>query len=114
MERIDRAWKALRVRLGERAAELAEEVRRYPGPIARCDEQLPALIAERSRALELARLAEALERDRGALAESDWIARLAQLARLVQPRDEASHALHRDLVEALRDRSTAPALRDAL
>ena len=32
-----------------RIAELSEEIRRYPGPIARCDEHLPALLEERAR-----------------------------------------------------------------
>ena len=32
-----------------RIAELSEEIRNYPGPIARCDEQLPALLEERAR-----------------------------------------------------------------
>jgi len=35
--------------LHKRLAELNEEIRHYPGPIARCDEQLTALIEERSR-----------------------------------------------------------------
>jgi hypothetical protein len=35
--------------LEKRLAELNEEVRRYPGPIARCDEHLPALLEERAR-----------------------------------------------------------------
>ncbi|MEW6688234.1 MAG: hypothetical protein AB1452_03975 [Pseudomonadota bacterium] len=34
--------------LEQRIAELSEEIRRYPTPIARCDEQLTALIEERS------------------------------------------------------------------
>jgi hypothetical protein len=34
-----------------RIAELSEEIRRYPGPIARCDEHLPALLEERARLL---------------------------------------------------------------
>jgi len=34
--------------LEERIAELSEEIRSYPTPIARCDEQLTALIEERS------------------------------------------------------------------
>jgi chorismate mutase len=33
----------------KRIAELSEEIRRYPGPIARCDEHLPALLEERAR-----------------------------------------------------------------
>ena len=32
----------------ERIAELSEEIRSYPTPIARCDLQLPALIEERA------------------------------------------------------------------
>jgi hypothetical protein len=34
--------------LEQRIAELSEEIRHYPTPIARCDEQLSALIEERS------------------------------------------------------------------
>ncbi len=32
-----------------RVAELSEEIRRYPGPIARCDQHLTALLEERAR-----------------------------------------------------------------
>lgn len=49
--------------LERRLAELAAEVRAYPGPIARCDDQLPALIERRRRtheALEAARHLQAL------------------------------------------------------
>jgi len=35
--------------LEKRLAELNEEIRTYPGPIARCDEHLPALLEERAR-----------------------------------------------------------------
>ena len=34
-----------------RLAELSEEIRRYPGPIARCDQHLPALLEERAQLL---------------------------------------------------------------
>lgn len=37
--------------LNRRLAELNAEIRRYPGPIARCDLQLPALLEERSALL---------------------------------------------------------------
>jgi hypothetical protein len=37
------AWLELRI------AEISEEIRHYPGPIARCDQQLAALLDERSR-----------------------------------------------------------------
>ena len=39
----------MRMELERRIAELSEEIRRYPGPIARCDEHLPALLEERAR-----------------------------------------------------------------
>jgi hypothetical protein len=35
--------------LEKRIAEISEEIRHYPGPIARCDEHLPALLEERAR-----------------------------------------------------------------
>ncbi len=35
-----------------RIAELSEEIRNYPTPIARCDLHLPALLEERSRLVE--------------------------------------------------------------
>ena len=44
--------------LVSRLATLSEEARTYPGPIARCDDQLPALLERR------ARVAEALQRAR--------------------------------------------------
>ena len=37
----------IRAYLARRAAALSAAVRRYPTPIARCDEQLPALIEAR-------------------------------------------------------------------
>jgi len=39
--------------LEHRIAELNAEIRHYPTPIARCDEQLTALLDERSRLLVL-------------------------------------------------------------
>ena len=35
--------------LERKLAELSEEIRNYPGPIARCDQHLPALLEERAR-----------------------------------------------------------------
>ena len=52
--------------LKRRIEELSEEIRHYPGPIARCDEHLGALLEERSRLLsELQR--------QGCSAEALWI-----------------------------------------
>jgi hypothetical protein len=41
----------MRDELERRIAELSAEIRGYPGPIARCDEQLTALLEERARLL---------------------------------------------------------------
>lgn len=41
-----------REELQRRLDELIDEVRRYPTPIARCDEQLPALLEQRAAVLE--------------------------------------------------------------
>ena len=37
--------------LDARIAELSDEIRRYPAPIARCDEQLTELLERRARLL---------------------------------------------------------------
>jgi len=42
----------MRSELQQRIAELSEEIRRYPTPIARCDLHLPALLEERARLVE--------------------------------------------------------------
>ena len=41
-----------RLQLERKFEELCAQVREYPTPIARCDEQLSALIEERTRILE--------------------------------------------------------------
>jgi len=41
-------WDELRRYLTSREVALMNELRHYPGPIARCDEQLPKLIEQRS------------------------------------------------------------------
>jgi chorismate mutase len=38
--------------LERRLAELIEEIRRYPTPIARCDQHLAALLEERDRLIQ--------------------------------------------------------------
>lgn len=42
--------------LDTRIAGLSDEIRHYPTPIARCDEQLSALLEERSHLLTLRQL----------------------------------------------------------
>ena len=43
----------MRQELQRRIAELSEEIRNYPTPIARCDLHLPALLEERSQLIAL-------------------------------------------------------------
>jgi hypothetical protein len=42
----------MKAEIEQRIAELSEEIRHYPGPIARCDEHLPALLEERSKLVQ--------------------------------------------------------------
>jgi chorismate mutase len=50
-----------------RIDELSAEIRNYPTPIARCDEQLTALIEERSRLLH------EVNKPRGCTPDATWI-----------------------------------------
>lgn len=62
---------ATRASLERRIAELSEEIRHYPTPIARCDEQLGALIEERSLLLNF--LDENQDPEKGCTPEAVWI-----------------------------------------
>ena len=42
----------MRVELEKRLAESSEEIRNYPTPIARCDEQLTGLLEERAKIIK--------------------------------------------------------------
>jgi hypothetical protein len=48
-----RLCREIRAYLERRGAALSESVRNYPTPIARCDEQLPALLEARREVLRL-------------------------------------------------------------
>jgi ribosomal 50S subunit-associated protein YjgA (DUF615 family) len=75
---------AVRTYLERQVQLLNEEVRHYPGPIARCDDQLTGLLEQRTRAAaELQRL-EALG-DRG-LARADGIALAGEVLDLLDRR----------------------------
>lgn len=80
MVEIDNAWLALRNRLEISSRELHREVRTYPTPIARCDEQLTKVIAERDAAFRRLRLASDLDRLRSAVARDEWLARVRKFA----------------------------------
>ena len=60
----------MRAELEMRIAVLSNEIRHYPTPIARCDEQLTQLLDERARLL--ARL-EALGENPGCGPDARWI-----------------------------------------
>ena len=59
--------------LERRLAELSEEIRHYPTPIARCDEQLAELLEQRSRVLAELRLKEDEPAASGCTPEGIWI-----------------------------------------
>jgi MoxR-like ATPase len=50
------AWSELKTYLERRSKELSDEVRSYPTPIARCDEQLTKLIEQRAAAIDQLKL----------------------------------------------------------
>ena len=52
--------------IARRIEELSDEIRNYPTPIARCDEQLMGLIEERSRLLN------ELKKPNGCTPEAIW------------------------------------------
>ena len=58
--------------LEKRLAELNQEIRTYPGPIARCDQHLPALLDERAKIIaELEREGVVVRRRIPSLAQSN-------------------------------------------
>jgi hypothetical protein len=108
---IEDAWRALRARLDARAADAVALVRAYPGPIARCDDQLPQFIAERSVAVRLAADAAALDDDPASSPRRR--AGIARFAAMLAPGDDAVLAtaradlLARLVLRGLRARSVA-------
>jgi hypothetical protein len=61
LDAVVAAWSELKIYFDRRSKELSDEVRNYPTPIARCDEQLTKLIEQRSGAInELKRLLQAV------------------------------------------------------
>jgi hypothetical protein len=50
-------WQRVKARLAAKLEELSGEVRAYPSPIARCDDQLPRLLERRAAANMRSRLA---------------------------------------------------------
>ncbi len=77
---VDDAWAALRECLETRSREWHDELRTYPTPIARCDEQLTRVIEERDAAFRRLRLASDLQANRAGISRAEWLRRLRQFA----------------------------------
>jgi len=96
-------WSELKAHLERRSKELNDEVRNYPTPIARCDEQLADLLERRSHMTERLRLV--IESDPGQSGKPapDWRAGLQRylLASARSVDDEVELALRSRLEKAL-------------
>jgi len=91
----------LRDHLARKARELNDEVRRYPTPIARCDDQLPKLLEQRARAVRRSKLAEKVAAEINEPV-SDPLEQLAQFVLAFEPDDDdVEQALRRRLADAL-------------
>src|SRR5882762_4302637 len=101
-DRVDAAWAALRDCLDARSHALQDEVRTYPTPIARCDEQLTQVIEQRDTAFRQLRAAAELDAIRAAVACGEWLLRLHEFAARLDPADDPLLAAQRArLVAAL-------------
>ena len=72
MSAVATSASAIRGYLERRRAVLNDEIRRYPTPIARCDEQLGGLIEERDAATRLLRDADDAAVVRGFAVAGAW------------------------------------------
>jgi hypothetical protein len=99
---IESAWTVLRSRLETRSRELYDEVRIYPRPIARCDEQLTRAIEQRDAAFRCLRRAKDLDELRATLAREAWLTAVSDFVASLEPTgDEAITAARREMVAAL-------------
>jgi hypothetical protein len=71
------AWVRVKARLAARLEELSKEVRAYPSPIARCDDQLPKLLERRAAAQRRLRLAN--DQDVEGFSDAQFAALIAEL-----------------------------------
>lgn len=98
---VDAAFAALRGCLEDRSRELHDEVRTYPTPIARCDEQLTRVIEQRDAAFRLLRRASDLDAVRTTVARDEWLTRLRWFAASLEADDERVLAARVRLVTAM-------------
>lgn len=100
-DRIDAAWSALRQCLESRARELDQDVRSYPTPIARCDEQLTRAIELRDAAFRQIRFAGELDRLRAAGAHEQWLAHVREFVSRLGSIDDEAVAATREQIGAV-------------
>ena len=111
-EALSGLWAELRRHLEGRFRELCEELRHYPTPIARCDDQLPKLIEQRDRArAELERMSAIEETGRSSAIASEAVQRF--LAAAGASEDDAELALRARLQIAADAQSSLPGSRAA-
>ena len=101
---IEAAWMTLRERLEARGRELHEEVRNYPTPIARCDEQLTKAIEDRDLAFRRLRGADELDLMRERVARDRWLARLGEFVAGLEMTDDEVAAVTRERLLGLLER----------
>ena len=92
MESISQAWRQFRRELEGWSGELNAEVRAYPSPIARCDEQLWGLVEQRRRAALAANLASEID---------GCVTRLDELMELLGPDADMAGAFRERLLGVL-------------
>jgi hypothetical protein len=90
-------WERVKARLAHKLEALSEEVRAYPSPIARCDDQLPKLLDRRAAAQASLRLAQ--QQAVAGLSDAQFLALIEELAR-ADDEDQELAAL-RDAARAL-------------
>jgi hypothetical protein len=97
------AWSELKSYLDRRSKELNDEVRNYPTPIARCDEQLTKLIEQRTRVINQLKLMTEAGPTQSSNADRRWLAALDEF--LMSPQivtdDESEIAIRSRLTAAL-------------
>jgi hypothetical protein len=97
------AWSELKNYLDRRSKELSEEVRNYPTPIARCDEQLTKLIEQRTYAINQLKLVIEAGPTQSSHADRRWLVALDEF--LMSPQvvtdDEIEIAIRSRLRAAL-------------
>ena len=98
---LDQAWLELRNSLEAHSLDLHEEVRTYPTPIARCDEQLTQAIEARDAAFRQLRVAGDLEGMRQILPRAEWVSRLQSFVASLEGADDRIGAARACLVDAL-------------